>query len=91
MPIYKNNKRDTIGDAIDVRWVENNNGLIHILEHPIWTENYARDNEEHLAKLSKQENVSIDSIKEITETSVGYKMMSNLYVAGIDSIDMGND
>ena len=91
MPIYKNGKRDVIGDAIDVNWIPNNDGKIHILEHPIWTDQYSRDNEEQLKEISKQENVSLDSLKEITETSTGYKMMSNLYVAGIDSIDMGND
>jgi hypothetical protein len=38
MPIYKNGKRDVIGDAIDVNWIPNNDGKIHILEHPIWTD-----------------------------------------------------
>ena len=91
MPIYKNGERDKIGDAVDVRWISDNNGLINIIEHPIWSKEYVKDVTDEVKLISERENVSEETAKEYENEKFGYKLMSNLYVAGIDSIDMGND
>ena len=91
MPIYKDGNRDKIGNAVDVRWIPDDNGLINIIEHPLWSDTYSKDLKEEMKRISINENVSLETVEQFEEESIGYKMMSNLYVAGIDSIDMGND
>ncbi len=49
------------------KWIENPNGKVHIIEHPLWT----------LNKTDEDGN------------PVSVERMRNLYVAGIDSIDIG--
>ena len=90
-PVYKSNNRDKIGDAIDTIWIPSNDGLINIIEHPIWSPQYTKDIKEEIKLISKQENLSEETVEEYKEDDLGYKMMSNLYVAGIDSIDMGEE
>ena len=91
LAIYKNGERDKIGDAIDVRWIPDNNGLMNIIEHPIWSNEYLKDINEEIKHISEREHISEETAKEYESERLGYKLMSNLYVAGIDSIDMGND
>lgn len=91
LPIYKNGERDKIGDAIDVRWIPDNNGLMNIIEHPIWSNEYLKDINKEIKDISEREHISEETAKEYESERLGFKLMSNLYVAGIDSIDMGND
>lgn len=54
-------------DISGFKWIENPNGKVHILEHPLWDINQT-DEDGNSIKVEK---------------------MRNLYVAGIDSIDIG--
>ena len=59
--------RTNMKNVTGVRWIQNNNGLVHILEHPIWM-----------------------GIHEDEEgNSIQYGQKRNLYVAGVDGIDIG--
>ena len=76
---YKDNKHTA--DNIDgFKWIPNQNGKVKILEHPVWSDLY----KEHIEKL-KQE---AEEKGETFEAPV-YKEMKDLYVAGIDGIDIG--
>ena len=59
--------RTNMKNVTGVRWIQNNAGLVHILEHPIWM-----------------------GIHEDEEgNSIQYGQKRNLYVAGVDGIDIG--
>lgn len=62
------------------KWIPNPSGKVKILEHPVWSEEY----QSKIAKLKKKAEEEGKSF----ETPV-YKEMSDLYVAGIDGIDIG--
>ena len=76
---YKNNQH-TLENINGFKWMPNPNGKVLILEHPVWSELY-KENVEKL-KLKAEEN------GEDFNAPV-YKEMNNLYVAGIDGIDIG--
>ena len=71
--IYKNNKH-TLENISGFKWIPNSSGKVKILEHPVWSDLYKE-------QMSKQQT-------EDEEISV-YKEMNDLYVAGIDGIDIG--
>lgn len=71
--IYKNNKH-TLENIEGFKWIPNSSGKVKILEHPVWSDLYKE-------QMSKQQT-------EDEEISV-YKEMNDLYVAGIDGIDIG--
>lgn len=78
---YKNNKH-TLENIDGFKWIPNSNGKVQILEHPVWSPLY----KEQIDKL-KQE---AEERGEEFEVPV-YKEMNNLYVAGIDGIDIGSN
>ena len=68
--LYKSGSDHTKSQNITgVRWVPGNNGLVHILEHPIWTFRHEDDE----------------------GNTISYEKKKNLYIAGIDGIDIGQD
>ena len=69
------------GKLTGFNWIENNSGKIHILEHPVWSDEYAYK----IKKLKKE----YEERGEHFEMPDKYEEMRNLYVAGIDSIDIG--
>lgn len=73
--------KNSKGKLINLNWIENNSGNIHILEHPVWSDEYAAN----IQKLKKQ----YEERNEVFEMPDQYSEMKNLYVAGIDSIDIG--
>lgn len=76
---YKNNKHTQ--DNIDgFKWIPNNKGKVKILEHPVWSDLY----KEQVEKLRQE----AEERGEEFEMPV-YKEMNDLYVAGIDGIDIG--
>lgn len=76
---YKNNKHTA--DNIDgFKWIPNSNGKVQILEHPVWSDLY----KEQIDKRRKEAEEKGESF----EAPV-YKEMRDLYVAGIDGIDIG--
>ena len=68
--LYKaGSDRTNTKNITGVRWVPGNNGLVHIIEHPLW-EGIQQDDEGN---------------------TVSYEKKRNLYIAGIDGIDIGQD
>lgn len=76
---YKNNKH-TLESIDGFKWIPNSNGKVQILEHPVWSPLY----KEQIDKLRQE----AEERGEEFEVPV-YKEMNNLYVAGIDGIDIG--
>lgn len=76
---YKSNKR-TIDNIDGFKWVPNQNGKVQIVEHPVWSDLY----KEKINKLKQQLQ---ESGKDF-EAPI-YTEMNDLYVAGIDGIDIG--
>jgi len=58
----------------------NPNGKVKILEHPVWSDLY-KEQMEYLRKKAEEEGEEFNAPV--------YKEMNNLYVAGIDGIDIG--
>ena len=68
-------------DNIDgFKWIPNPNGKVKILEHPVWSELY-KENVEKLRKKAEDKGEEF--------TGQFYNEMNDLYVAGIDGIDIG--
>lgn len=76
---YKNNKH-TLDNIDGFKWIPNSNGKVLILEHPVWSDLYKEN-------ITKQRAVAEENGEEFTMTS--YNEMRDLYVAGIDGIDIG--
>lgn len=77
--IYKNNKH-TLENIQGFRWIPNQNGKVKIVEHPIWSDLY----------LEKMNKLKQEADEQGLEFNVPvYKEMKDLYVAGIDGIDIG--
>ena len=62
------------------RWMPSKNGKVYILEHPVWSNLYKED-------IAKKKQEAIDKGEEFN--AVAYTEMQDLYVAGIDGIDIG--
>lgn len=82
--IWKAGDHTDYKNVAGVRWIPDKNGPICIIEHPVWEQRYAQDKQKALIKQSEQEGVT----PEIQEVEIK-EVMKNLYVAGIDSIDIG--
>lgn len=76
---YKNSKH-TIENIDGFKWIPNPNGKVKILEHPVWSELYKE-------KMFKQQQEAEEKGEEFEVTI--YNEMHDLYVAGIDGIDIG--
>lgn len=76
---YKNNKH-SLDNINGFKWIPNTNGKVKILEHPVWSEIY-KD------KIKEQQRKA-EANNEEFEAPV-YQEMHDLYVAGIDGIDIG--
>lgn len=77
--IYKNNKH-TLENIDGFKWIPNANGKVKILEHPVWSPIYQEKIAEEKAKAEldgREFDVPV------------YKEMKDLYIAGIDGIDIG--
>lgn len=79
--IYKNNKH-TLENIDGFKWIPNTNGKVKILEHPVWSPIYQEKIAEEKAKAE------LDGRE--FEVPV-YKEMKDLYIAGIDGIDIGQN
>nr|DAF63639.1 MAG TPA: Terminase large subunit [Podoviridae sp. ctz6O13] len=65
------------------KWLPTKDGKVQILEHPVWSENYQQD-------LNKREREARDKGLK-WEPQPAYKEMHDLYVAGVDGIDIGKN
>lgn len=78
---YKGNKH-SIENIDGFKWIPNSNGKVRILEHPVWSDLY-------MEELQKQKERAEENGEDF-EIPV-YKEMNDLYVAGIDGIDIGTN
>lgn len=62
------------------RWIPMNGGKVQILEHPVWSQLYKEDQKKK-RELAEEQGIEFEE--------VSYNEMDNLYVAGIDGIDIG--
>ena len=62
------------------KWIPNSNGKVLILEHPVWSEIY-QENIERQRKESEEKGEEFNV--------PAYSEMHDLYIAGIDGIDLG--
>ena len=79
--IYSTNSNRDLKSVTGYRWEPNVRGKVHILEHPVWS------NEYRAQKAKQQEETFMGEEPEEKH----YEPMRNLYVAGIDSIDIGQE
>ena len=63
------------------KWMPNSKGKVQILEHPIWSDLY-KENIERERRKAEEEGNEFDA-------PTAYNEMHDLYVAGIDGIDIG--
>lgn len=76
-----NHKRDSISG---VRFKPHPNGPVLILQHPLWEISNGQDIEPGESEIEYSERKQI-------EEQISYNKMNNLYVAGIDGIDLGQE
>lgn len=77
--IYKNSKQ-SLENITGFKWIPDHNGKVLILEHPVWTDLYKQ------SMYKKQEEAEENG--EVLDITI-YSEMHDLYVAGIDGIDIG--
>lgn len=65
------------------KWVPQKEGKVQILEHPVWSECYKQ-------AIKKKEHEAIAHNQKFTPPPV-YQEMRDLYVAGVDGIDIGKN
>lgn len=76
---YKGGKH-TIENIDGFKWIPNPDGKVKILEHPVWSDLYMEDIQHKREKAEEQgQEFNMEA----------YKEMNDLYVAGIDGIDIG--
>lgn len=76
-----NHKRDSV---TGVRFNPHPNGPVYILQHPLWEIPQGQDKEPGETDEDYEDRKSL-------EESISYNKMNNLYVAGIDGIDLGQE
>lgn len=78
---YKNSKH-SLDNINGFKWIPNSEGKVKIIEHPIWSDIYKSNIQKEKAKAEEEGREFEAPI---------YKEMDNLYVAGIDGIDIGKN
>lgn len=76
---YKTDKH-TVDNIDGFKWIPNQNGKVQILEHPVWSDLYKE-------KIEKERQKAEERGEEFEAQA--YKEMNDLYVAGVDGIDIG--
>ena len=81
MPIYKNDKCK-FKEIENFRWIPDQLSKLQILEHPIWSDLY-REQQNNVRQKAEAAG------KNYEEDTQVYETMQDLYIAGIDGIDIG--
>ena len=81
MPVYKNDKCK-FREIEKFNWIPDNSSKLRILEHPIWSDLYIEQQNEERKK-------ALEEGKHFEEDSTLYSPMHDLYIAGVDGIDIG--
>ena len=76
---YKNSQH-SLENINGFRWIPNNKGKVQILEHPVWSNLYKEQQKKRKEEAQEQG---------IPFEEVAYNEMTDLYVAGVDGIDIG--
>lgn len=79
---YKDNQHSP-ENITGFKWIPTKEGKIEILEHPIWSECYKQE-------LKRKELEAINNGQKFEEKPI-YKEIKDLYVAGVDGIDIGKN
>lgn len=79
---YKDNQHKP-ENITGFKWLPTKEGKVLIFEHPVWSECYKQD-------LKKREQEAINKNQKFEVPPV-YKEMNDLYVAGVDGIDIGKN
>ena len=81
MPVYKNDKCK-FNEIDGFRWMPDNKSKLQILEHPIWSDLYREQQNKERTKARAEG-------KKYEEDSQVYQQMRDLYIAGVDGVDIG--
>lgn len=81
MPVYKNDKCK-FNEIEGFRWIPDQLSKLQILEHPIWSDLYRE-------QQNKEREKALQEGRRYTEDSQIYEEMRDLYIAGVDGIDIG--
>ena len=81
MPVYKNDKCK-FKEIENFRWIPDQLSKLQILEHPIWSDLYRE-------QQNKERQKAESSGKNYEEDTQIYETMQDLYIEGIDGIDIG--
>ena len=65
------------------KWTPIKDGKVLILEHPVWSDQYKQD-------VKRLEKEAINNNQKF-EAPTAYKEMNDLYIAGVDGIDIGKN
>lgn len=81
MPIYKNDKCK-FKEIDGFRWIPDQLSKLQILEHPIWSDLYRE-------QQNKEREKALEAGRKFEEDSQVYEEMKDLYIAGVDGVDIG--
>ena len=81
MPVYKNDKCK-LKEIENFRWIPDQLSKLQILEHPIWSDLYRE-------QQNKEREKAEAAGKKYEEDTQVYETMHDLYIAGIDGVDIG--
>ena len=81
MPIYKNDKCK-FKDVEKLNWIPDKTSKLQILEHPIWSDLYRE-------QQNKEREEAAKAGKKYEEDTQVYEEMRDLYIAGVDGVDIG--
>lgn len=81
MPVYKNDKCK-FKDIEKLNWIPDKTSKLQILEHPIWSDLYRE-------QQNKEREEAAKAGKKYEEDTQVYEEMRDLYIAGVDGVDIG--
>lgn len=81
MPVYKNDKCK-FNEIDSFKWIPDKTSKLQILEHPIWSDLYRE-------QQNKEREEASQKGEKYEEQSQIYDKMTDLYIAGVDGVDIG--
>lgn len=81
MPVYKNDNCK-FKEIEKFNWIPDVNSKLQILEHPIWSDLFKE-------QQNKEREEAIKEGRKFEEDAQVYEEMRDLYVAGVDGVDIG--
>ena len=81
MPVYKNDKCK-FNEIDSFKWIPDKTSKLQILEHPIWSDLYRE-------QQNKEREEASQKGEKYEEQSQIYDKMIDLYIAGVDGVDIG--